>query len=74
MNTQTKVIFTTIIAVSAMLVLAPGLAISSVDAKKSESCTNGNSDHECSGNSDEGAGATKTCKAGSKGQTHPNCP
>ena len=74
MNTQTKVIFTAIIAVTAMLVLAPALAISSVDAKKSETCTNGNSDHECSGNSDEGAGAKKTCQAGSKGQTHPNCP
>jgi hypothetical protein len=74
MNTQTKLIFTAIIAVSAMLVLAPALTIGAVDAKKSESCTNGNSDHECSGNSDEGAGAKKTCQAGSKGQTHPNCP
>ena len=36
MNTQTKVIFTAIIAVTAMLVLAPGLTLSTVDAKKSE--------------------------------------
>lgn len=73
MYTKTLVIAAFIIAAAATLTLAPALTTGTVDAKKSESCTNGNSNHECSGNSDEGAGAKKTCSAGSKGQTHPNC-
>ena len=77
MKRTTLVLAAVIIAATTALAIAPSLT-GTVLAKKTETttCTNGASSHVCQGSSDEGAGATitKTCKAGSKDQTHPNCP
>jgi hypothetical protein len=73
-NTEKLALAMVIAAAAVALVLAPSLT-STVLAKKTETekCTNGGSDHECRGNSDEAEDATitTTCSAGKDGAAEP---
>ena len=61
METRTLVIAAIIIAATAALAIAPSLS-GTVLAKKSQTCTNGQSSHTCQGNSANTPGGTTTCR------------
>lgn len=70
---KTKITWVIVAVVATVMILGTSLSTSPVDAKKTSQCTNGESSHQCSGNSENTPGGHKSCTAGSKGDNHPNC-